>query len=285
LVFVAVGVFLVGLGITLPDSVLGTIPRGAVLLPCLLFGGSCVGLGIYSYVGLQKKKAEQESETAGSLDTAPVPDGSAYAIYPDALALVRGRTWTVVRWEEVREFRGRSLSVKTSRLVTADGREVTLRHDVKSADSLYKLVERRTLEPLLDRAQAAIAAGETAWFGPLGIARDGLSHNEKRLGWDRVERIDIVALQNHALGGAIGGLVAATAELEHLRVVVKERRTPWSPLLLGKLDGWFTTNWCSVPFWSLPNRAVFLRLIMEMTPRHSKSTISRSLGVYMPSVY
>jgi hypothetical protein len=161
---------------------------------------------------------------------------------------------------------------------------VTLRHDVKAADSLYKMVERRTLEPMLERARAAIAAGETVWFGQLGISRDGLAYDEKRLGWDRVERLDVDAPKNHGLGGAVGGLVAASAALNNLRVVVKERRTPWNPILFGKLDGWFPTSWCSVPFWTLPNRAVLLRLIVDMTPRQTKSTFSPALGVYMPSV-
>jgi hypothetical protein len=289
LVMVAVGVFVLGLGITLPDEVLGTIPRVAVVLPCTLFGGSSIGLGIYSYFEILKQKAEQErkaaaGETAENPGEGPTPGGSAYAVYPEALALVRGRTWSVVRWDEVREFRGRSLSIKTTKLVTADGRELTLRHDVKAATSLYKMVERRTLEPMLDRAREAIAAGETVWFGTLGIARDGLSYKDKRLGWDRVERLDIVAPQNHGLGGAIGGLVAATAELDNLRIVVKERRTPWNPILFGKFAGFFPNRWCSVPFWTLPNRAVFLRLILDMTPRQTRSTISPALGVYMPSV-
>jgi hypothetical protein len=155
---------------------------------------------------------------------------------------------------------------------------------VKAADALYKMVERRTMEPMLERAQAAIGAGQTVWFGPLGIDRDGLSYKDKRLGWDRVDRLDVLAPHNHGLGGAVGGLVAATAELDDLRVVVKERRTPWNPILLGKLDGWFPSNWCSIPFWTLPNRAVFLRLIVDMTPRHTRSTFSRALGVYMPAV-
>jgi hypothetical protein len=289
LVLVAVGVFVLGLGITLPDEVLGTIPRVAVILPCTLFGGSSIVLGIYSYCEILKQKAEQErkaaaSETATNPGDGPIPGGSAYAVYPEALALVRGRTWSVVRWDEVREFRGRSLSIRTAKLVTADGRAVTLRHDVKAADSLYKMVERRTLPPMLDRARAALDAGETVWFGTLGISRDGLFFKDKRLGWDRVERLDIVAPQNHGLPGALGGLVAATAELDNLRIVVKERRTPWHPILFGKLDGWFPARWCSVPFWTLPNRAVFLRLILDMTPRQARSTISPALGVYMPSV-
>jgi hypothetical protein len=289
LIFVAVGVFLLGVGVMLPDEVLGTIPRVAVLLPCALFGGSSIVLGVSAYLKMVKRNAAQEMEavaggTPESRGGGPVPAGSAYAVYPEALALVRGRTWTVIRWDEVREFRGRCLSVTTAKLVTADGREVTLRHDVKAADTLYKMVERRTLEPMLARAEAAVAAGETVWFGELGIARDGLAYKNQRLGWDRVERLDIVAPRNHGLGGAIGGLVAATAELNNLRVVVKERRTPWNPILFGKLGGWLPTNWCSVPFWTLPNRAVFLRLIIDMTPRHARSTFSQALGVYMPSV-
>jgi hypothetical protein len=97
LVFVAIGVFLLGLGLIVPDELLGTTPRWAVLMLGVLLGGSFLATGVGAHVQLLKRKAEREKEEAAggtqeSPEAGPIPDGSAYAIYPDALALVRGYT-------------------------------------------------------------------------------------------------------------------------------------------------------------------------------------------------
>jgi hypothetical protein len=204
----------------------------------------------------------------------------AFAICPHGLGSCRSLAWTTIRWDEVVEVAAGGGYV---RVVAHDGRKIELEgyrlmdpRDRKPgagarflglASQNLQEIERLTYAPVLDRATAALEAGQTVSFGPLGMSQGGLTYQGKALGWEEIGRLEI-----HSPYSPTGG---PTFGLANMRLRIGE---------VGKhYGGLFSQGewWFDEPFLPLPNHAVLLTLL-GTRPQGVSVSISPGLGVVMP---
>jgi hypothetical protein len=206
----------------------------------------------------------------------PVPEptpATTYALYPDGVACFEGGTWTLIRWSDVVEHRGQCPGAPFARVVLRDGRKLTLRKEgIRRGAELLRAVECRTLRPRLDQTLAALDAGQTVWFDPLGVGKDGLHHAGKTLAWEDLDRIEVASPLN---AGVIGSL--------NVRLLIRPRAPQCRASLLGgSLEPSAASWWLDLPFLHLPDRAVLLTILEARRPGACQLLISGALSCYMP---
>jgi len=183
------------------------------------------------------------------------------ALYRDALAFGRDESWTIVRWDEVAEFRGPYPGHMDAVLTMRGGRKVSLPRMVVDPDGLCREVERRTAALVLKQAQASVDSGMTVTFGAFGVSQSGLTYRGQSIGWEEITALAIAPLARPE-GGHVGGVRGLGMHLQ-----------------IGK-DG---HTWCTEPFLPIPNRTVFLRLLAKLHPPEVEMIVERATGLYDPA--
>ncbi len=112
---------------------------------------------------------------------------ASYLVFKDALVVVEGDDFIVIRWEELKELNFPRL------LVTSDGQKFMLANMVEDLGRLYDTVQFRLRERLLPPVVAALQAGQSVTFGPFTVSKDAISYEGKTLPWSRVRSMQITA--------------------------------------------------------------------------------------------
>ena len=127
--------------------------------------------------------------------------GTGVLVFHDGFVYL-GDDVDVVRWDEVAMLQhklGRSWLIYYTVERRSDGREFIFERRVLSRyRQLLRLIEERTLEPLLGRALKRFEAGETVRFGPLALGANGIWNGYHWLPWSQVKDI-----KHHEYGIAI----------------------------------------------------------------------------------
>jgi hypothetical protein len=239
----------------------------SVAFPLLMLCG--IGYGVWMYLDAVKALRPLKAEEL-----------VAFAICPQGLGCWRSGAWATVRWDEVAEV---AAVMGHVRLVAHDGRNLVLEdcrlmdpRDRKAdagqrflglANENLQEIERLAYAPVLERASAALEAGQTVSFGPLGLSQHGLTFQGKALGWGEIGRLEIHS-PSSPTGGPAHGLTT-------MRLRIGEVGKP-SGGLFSRGEWWFDE-----PFLPLPNHAVLLALLGTRLQGVSVS-ISPGLGVVMP---
>lgn len=157
----------------------------------------------------------------------------------DGLVLVKPRGCTIVRWDEIVEFyraetrlmfAGFHLNTsRTFAIVTTAGKRTEITSFFRDTGTLGDTIERQVLTRLLPAALAALEAGETVTFGPIGVSRQGL--------W------------------RAGGHVLPWEALDSVQIA-----SGW--LRVRQAGAWF--NWFSLMSGAVPNVLLFLALVNKM---------------------
>src|SRR5262249_52757027 len=155
--------------------------------------------------------------------------------------------WQVIRWTDIVEYVGNSPGSPEARVKLDDGTCITLRKAFWADAGVLMDVERRSLEPLMERTAAALAAGDSVAFGPLLLSQQGLIYSgnslsdkmkrlltqdvgsEKTLAWEDIERIEVVPDANRH-GGLVGGMQALQLRLK----IFRRSQRGWT-LMYGKM--------------------------------------------------
>jgi hypothetical protein len=126
-----------------------------------------------------------------------------YVIYPRALVIIQGDTFSVIRWDAIEELN------HPRYIRTADGQTFGLAtlNNVEGLGVLYDRVKSELTERLLPPLMATVDGGGTVTFGTFAVSRSGIGANGTTLPWSQVAQVTITA--NVSLG------------MRHL--VVKER--------------------------------------------------------------
>jgi hypothetical protein len=120
-------------------------------------------------------------------------------VYERGLVRYREERAIPLCWEHVVSLRRLSRPVRVE-VQDDQGWCFTFDDSLARFEQLGRLIEERTLEPLLERARCHWQRGELVEFGPLGVSQEGIGHGEDRLDWDRCAGLE-----------EAGGLVAVLA--------------------------------------------------------------------------
>jgi hypothetical protein len=112
-----------------------------------------------------------------------------YVVYPDALVVIEGDSFIVIRWDAIVELNA------PRTVVTADGQKFGLAtmNEVKDLGRLYERVREEIAQRLLPPALAELDAGGTLAFGPFTVSRYAIGCNGTELPWERVAKLNILA--------------------------------------------------------------------------------------------
>jgi hypothetical protein len=136
-------------------------------------------------------------------------------VYERGLLRYREERAIPLCWEHVVTVRRLSQPARVE-VLDDQGWCFTFEESLARFEQLGRLLEERTLEPLLEQAQRRWQAGQLVEFGPLGVSGQGIGHGEDRLDWDRY-----AGLQED------GGLVA---------VLARDQERPFARVERGAID-------------------------------------------------
>jgi hypothetical protein len=116
-------------------------------------------------------------------------------VYPTGVRVGTRFSTTFTRWEDVtgvleQKTRGPGDGVFRAGFRRADGR--TFLFSAERVDRLVEFAARlhREVDPRVRAATLlALAAGEVAWFGPVGLGREGFHSRNGVLAWDAVSHV------------------------------------------------------------------------------------------------
>jgi hypothetical protein len=160
--------------------------------------------------------------------------GVAVEVYENGLMRGRGAEQQRVQWDDIRIVwqhivnysadgqRGR-LYVYT--IETVNGERLIFSNEIAGIDMLGPTIQNQVQQRLFPKFLSAYENGETVWFAPFSISKDGIGHKGKYLTWAEIEG----------------------AKVEHGYVVFKQQ------------GGWL--NWANVATGEIANMPSFLNLI------------------------
>jgi hypothetical protein len=136
-------------------------------------------------------------------------------VYEQGLVRCQQERAIPLRWEHVVNVRRLNQPARIE-VLDDHGWCFTFEESLARFEQLGRLLEERTLEPLLERARRCWQAGQLVEFGPLGVSRHGIDHGEGRLDWDRYAGL-----------AESGGLVA---------VLARDQERPFARVERGAID-------------------------------------------------
>lgn len=86
-----------------------------------------------------------------------------------------------------------------------DGRSLAVDNEVAGVRGLGERLRAETLKRLLPGAEALVARGGAADFGPLALTREGVSRGGRRLPWAEVGRVDASGANSSSWTARAGG--------------------------------------------------------------------------------
>jgi hypothetical protein len=113
-----------------------------------------------------------------------------YLVYPEALALLKGDSFDIVRWNEVTQLVS-PRNLGDYHITTQDGRTFPIKHAVKDYSNLIAAVFTHVSAQLLPPLRNALDAGETVGVGPFALSQESITYKGKTLSWDNVAALEI----------------------------------------------------------------------------------------------
>lgn len=160
---------------------------------------------------------------------------ASYAICAEGLARWDTTAWDAVAWEDVDELLSPQGFRDEYRLLAVDGEEIPIGRWVEKYDELIAAVYDQVAAVRIPRAHAALASGVAAEFGPIGLTRDAIHYNGKKLPWERVKSVTILIVN-----GAMS-----------LKIVDRQA---------------LVLPWCDVPLNRIPSEGAFLEVLKATCP-------------------
>jgi hypothetical protein len=151
-----------------------------------------------------------------------------YAVFADALVLVRENEFTVVPWDDIKEL------TFGGAITTADGRSIQLSFVVQGYDRLLSTVQSRMMERMMPPILRALDAGGRVTFGLLTLSRGGVGYQDKAVPWSRVTKVSV--------------------------------RLARSQRALQIEDGAGLSRWCSIDLNAIPNDFLLLSVLQHVCP-------------------
>lgn len=154
----------------------------------LVLAGLCVAGAAVSGLRVRGERAVEAIASEHALTyRRPAPSG---ARTEDVVV-----SWDAVEsfTEDVRVLDYHGIPLRTIHRYTiraADGLTVTLDDAIAAVPQLAARVAAETLRHMLPRMRTAIARGATVAFGPIALAREGISYDGRLLPWDQVGGIE-----------------------------------------------------------------------------------------------
>lgn len=255
------------------------IPSQPPLAYTLIAVGALVGL-VMAVLGRQVADWPERYYVFREAFAHPHPDGQ----------------WSIVRWDEVVEVTPVGGVCPTAELALTDGTVLRVPATSGSRTDFREEIEKRTHPHALTDATSAWDAGETVFFGPLGVDRDGLEYNGRRLAWDEVREIELgrskegketdgLAVAAAITGGLVGLLAyhamksggdQTTSRL--LPRLAIQRRADSTRLGLP-MGAWYTGD-----LRTIPNRAVLVKLLLAAPVPGHAIRITKGVATFLPDV-
>lgn len=206
---------------------------------------------------------------------------SIYAFYREHLAFVWNGTWTVFRWDDIREVLDPGLTCFYARVVLQDGRQIPLKNHFFNPSAFYESVKQQVLDHSMrvpTAGRAPLPAASALPFGACPQAAPPVRASDPPM-LNPVEisgSIRTKALQQMALGGALV-LIALGLYLYHWRWIKSAIAGP-VPMTLSELRAVKDPDALPNPWVSITYRnAIETELVMVSTRKGNSTNRSRYL--------